>query len=327
MRTKWYDVAKIWDSYHPVESHNLKSIIQSHVEEKMSVGEKIIAEISEEIHRRFKVPEDQINALVVQTVEKELNARKPRPVVVKQKGKKEVKLDQVHGSFDTLLQLVACRVPIFITGPAGSGKTKAVEQVALALQLDFSAISVGPQTTQAHLMGYISATGSYVPTEFRKRFEHGGIFLIDEFDAGSPQVLTCLNSALSGSFCAFPDGMIKKHESFLCIATGNTYGNGANRIYVGRNQLDGATTDRFVFLEWDYCPKLERSLAYEFKDWYEHVLAVREKANHLGMRVVISPRATMYGAELLRAGIPKKDVEKMVLYKGLTEVDCKRLIA
>jgi hypothetical protein len=48
----------------------------------------------------------------------------------------------------------------------------------------------------------------------------------------------------------------------VCAAA-NTYGTGADALYVGRNQLDAATLDRFYVVEMDYDRKLEAKLAPE----------------------------------------------------------------
>ena len=79
-----------------------------------------------------------------------------------------------------------------------------------------------------------------------------------------------LNSALANGSCAFADGMVKRHEDFILIATANTFGNGANAQYVGRNQLDSATLDRFVTIEWGYDEELEMAIASD-KEWCETV--------------------------------------------------------
>ena len=52
--------------------------------------------------------------------------------------------------------------------------------------------------------------------------------------------------------------MVKRHPKFICIGAGNTYGTGPDRVYVGRQELDGASLDRFDFLEWAYDETLER---------------------------------------------------------------------
>jgi hypothetical protein len=160
----------------------------------------------------------------------------------------KVNAGKVHKSFEDLLITTQCRQHAFLTGAAGSFKTSSAEKVAEVLGLKCSAISVCAQTTASALLGYMSATGSYVETEFRKRYEQGGVFILDEIDNGNANVLAVLNSALANSYCAFPDGMVKRHEDFILVATANTYGTGANAQYVGRNALDAATLDRFNVL-------------------------------------------------------------------------------
>ena len=47
----------------------------------------------------------------------------------------------------------------------------------------------------------------------------------------------------------------------MFIAAGNTTGAGADMKFVGRNQLDGATLDRFVFVFWEYDEDFEVHVA------------------------------------------------------------------
>ncbi len=244
-------------------------------------------------------------------------ANQARPIEIKSKGKtKELKGVQ-HEQFDNLLKIVGANQAVLLVGPAGTGKSHAGETVAEALDLAFHAISVGSQTSKSDLIGYLTATGTYIRTQFREAYEHGGLFLLDEADAGNSNVLILLNAALSNGQMAFPDGMIKAHENFRMIGTANTYGNGASRQYVGRNQLDAATLDRFAVLDWNIDPKIEQSLAGtspEGKKWYNVVKAVRAKViDELDLRVVISPRATQRGAKLLAAGIGFDDVMRIAL--------------
>ncbi len=82
------------------------------------------------------------------------------------------------------------------------------------------------------------------------------MFLCDEIDAGNANVLATLNALLSQPIAAFPDGMVERHENFAFLAAGNTTGAGADMKFVGRNQLDGATLDRFVFVFWEYDEEL-----------------------------------------------------------------------
>lgn len=241
-----------------------------------------------------------------------------------------VTIDRVHKCLPKILRKLNRHLNVYMVGPAGSGKTTAAEQAAECLGLEFGFMSVGPQTTKSDIFGYMSAVGDYVHTEFRRRFEHGGVFLFDEIDAAHPGVLTQINAALAGSSCAFPDGMVKKHAEFRCVAAGNTFGTGADRKYVGRNKLDAASLDRFAFVEWPYDEGLELDIAKSLVDdeslateWAGYVRRVRKSVENLGFEHVVSPRATFGGVQLLEDGDDREDVESSILWKHLkpTEID------
>ena len=240
-----------------------------------------------------------------------------RPIEIKSNGKTKKLKGVQHAQFENLLKLVGAGQATLLVGPAGTGKSHAAETVADALSLSFHAISVGSQTSKSDLAGYMTATGEYVRTQFREAYENGGLFLLDEADAGNSNVLILLNAALSNGKMAFPDGMVDAHPDFRMVATANTYGNGASRQYVGRNQLDAATLDRFATLDWNIDDRIEAALAGTSeagKKWLRAVRAVRTKVlDELELRVVISPRATQRGALALEAGLPFDDVLKIAL--------------
>jgi MoxR-like ATPase len=231
-----------------------------------------------------------------------------------------------HCQTATLRQLLSSGQHCYLVGPAGSGKTTAAEKCAAALGLNFYCQSVGAQTTQAQLLGFINATGQYVPTHFRQAYENGGLFLLDEIDAGNANVLTALNAALANGICSFPDRMVKRHENFLCVAAANTFGTGADRQYVGRNQLDAASIDRFAFLEWPYDEKLESQLAGN-EEWTGYVQKIRKAVAALKIRHVVSPRASIQGAKLLSAGMNRAEVEEAVIWKGLDQPTRAKILA
>lgn len=221
-----------------------------------------------------------------------------------------------HMRFEQLLKTVSLGLAAMLVGPAGSGKTFASEQVAEALDLSFYAISVGSQTSKSDIIGYMNANGDYIRTQFRDAYEHGGVFLMDEIDAGNANVLVLLNSALAGSQAAFPDKMVTKHENFRFVATANTYGTGANRQYVGRNQIDAATLDRFVSITWPVDTALELSTVSHLSHgskWHRVVTTVRDLVESNAWRIVVSPRATIKGSHLLEAGLTIDEVIEMTL--------------
>lgn len=259
------------------------------------------------------------------TAEIEKNIHELREQMAKVEGKRiTIKTDRattridgiVHHNFEKLLTIVGCNIPVLMKGPAGSGKTHAAEMVAKALSLPFYAISVGAQTSESRIIGYMGATGEYVRTQFRDAYEHGGVYLMDEIDAGNANVLVTLNAALAGHYCAFPDKMVKRHDDFRFVATANTWGTGADRTYVGRNQLDAATLDRFANLEWP----IDELLEWSFVDgsplgdkWCGVVQTVRAAVRDKAYRIVVSPRATLRGMALLESGMKYEEVLEMTL--------------
>ena len=230
-----------------------------------------------------------------------------------------------HFRFPELLKALKTHQNVFLCGPAGSGKTTAARQCSNRLKFKDDQQQkfyfTGAISNEYKLLGYMDANGRYVSTEFRKAYENGGVFLFDEVDASFPQPLLAFNAALSGDQMDFPDGTVKKHKDFYCIATANTYGSGASRQYVGRNQLDAAFLDRFVFIDWPYDEELEKDMT-DNAEWAEYVQKVRHAIDKLGfgkmgVRHIVSPRATEKGAALLEAGIDRRRVEEMVIWKGL----------
>jgi MoxR-like ATPase len=176
------------------------------------------------------------------------------------------------------------------------------------------------------LIGFIDAGGTYHRTAFREAYEHGGVFLFDEIDASDADALTAFNAALANGHAVFPDTMVKRHPDFAAIAAGNTFGRGADRQYVGRNQLDAATLDRFQVFEIDYDNQLELAIAGN-DEWARYVQKVRAAIDKEKVRHVVSPRASIIGARFLAAGMARKQVEECCIWKGLDEAQRARINA
>ncbi|MFL0094385.1 AAA family ATPase [Tenacibaculum maritimum] len=241
--------------------------------------------------------------------------RKCLPFVnVKINESKPSEVGIVHYQFEELIAIVSTGLNVFLTGPAGSGKTTAANQCAKALNIDF--YFTGAIASEFKLTGFIDANGKIVSTEFRKAYEEGGLFLFDEIDGSFPQAVLAFNAALANDYMDFPDKRVKRHKNFYCIAAANTYGQGADRQYVGRNQLDAASIDRFIFTDWKYDETLERKLANNDK-WVDYVQSIRRIIEKKEIRHIVSPRASFYGAKLLKNNLNQELVESSVIWKGL----------
>lgn len=230
------------------------------------------------------------------------------------------KIPLVHKQFETLLNVAKIKgINVLLTGGAGLSKSTAVEQVADAFNLDLASISFSNQTTKTDLIGFVDANGIYRKSSFVDAFEKGKIFLADEMDACSANVLVLLNSAISNGFIETPDNkIIRVHDNFRFIATANTNLRGAKNGFSARNKLDSATIDRFAVIEWELDEELEQKLTNN-DGWLKIVRKCRDVASNNLEGVVITPRSSYDGAKLLKAGVPIDQVIKMTIVKAMGE--------
>jgi cobaltochelatase CobS len=225
-----------------------------------------------------------------------------------------VELGTVHYMQERLIRVLGAGCNVYLYGPAGSGKTTAGRKCADAFKLPF--YFTGKIDSEYLLLGFLTATGETVRTQFREAYERGGVFLFDEIDRSAPSAFTALNAALANGICAFPDGVIQMHPDFKCIAAGNTRMGGADNTYTAGQQQDASSIDRFAFIHWGYDEKLELALASD-KAWARLVQAVRAQCEARGINHLITPRATLDGCKLLAVGDTWEDAASAVLWKGL----------
>jgi len=238
-------------------------------------------------------------------------------ITVEYKAPDAVKqFDQAHPALADIIIWLDQGEPVMLVGPAGSGKTTLGMQAAEAKGVPF--YFTGAVQGDYKLNGYMDANGNYVRTTFREAYEHGGVFLFDEIDASHPSAIVAFNAALANGHHDFPDGMVKRHPDFHCIAAANTYGRGADRVYSGRNQLDGASLDRFSVIEVGYNTDLEFALGRDNPAWVEYVHQVRSAIDKTATRHVVGTRAIIKGIKGLAAGLPRDKVEDAVIWKGLS---------
>lgn len=252
-------------------------------------------------------------------------------ITIKDRDEQEmIKIEGAHPCFEQAREYIEAGENVALVGPAGTGKTTAAEMIAKALGLEFYPLSVGPQTSKSDLVGYSDAHGRPVRTPFWDAFEYGGLCLLDELDAGHAGVLTQINSPIANKRGVFGGStIIKGHEKFRLIAALNTFGMGASAQYVGRNQLDAATRDRFTWIKWGYDVALEQRIAAEYGqlDWCQYVHKVRKIAETNGLRVVVSTRAIISGARLLARGRKLDEVRAAVLFDKMSTDDVAKINA
>ena len=98
--------------------------------------------------------------------------------------------------------------------------------------------------SEGQITGRLIPTGDggkfeYQRSQFVEFYEEGGVFLLDEIDAADANVFLVLNQALANGHLPVPNRIgspqAMRHQDFVLIAAANTFGNGANRMYVRPN--------------------------------------------------------------------------------------------
>ena len=263
------------------------------------VKDKIFNAVQEEILRKYgPLPE---------IVEIRAPGKEPRPVT-----------GTFHEAFPTVVKLVNMDLPVYLSGEAGTGKNVICKQVAEALNIPFYFTNA---VTQEHkLTGFIDAGGHYHETQFYKAFKDGGLFFLDELDASIPEVLIILNAAIANRYFYFPTGKVTAHKDFRLIAAGNTFGTGADNVYSGRYNLDGASMDRFNVIPIKYSDKIERAITDNDKDLLDFCHAFRGLTKTSNINCIFSYRA-LDAITKLKEVLPIKVALKISLIKGMDKDD------
>jgi cobaltochelatase CobS len=266
---------------------------------------------------------------------KALETNKPKTIAVKfPDTPKQQNMGVQHEIFEDVLRWLTLGHNVSLVGPAGSGKTHMAHEIARAMGLEDKYYYTGAVLVKYDLLGYmnpqLNGDAKLVRTPFRDWYEHGGIFLFDELDSSDARAIVAFNAALDNGHCPFPDGIVQRHDYAFCMTAANTYGRGADRQYVGRNQLDAASRDRFIWLTMDYDSNLEKHIANcqnsEENRWLDSITAWRNAAYDLKVLHLISPRAVIRGLDGLRGGFKwTKKFEDATVWQGLDKTQIAKI--
>lgn len=288
----------------------------------------LVAQLAPSLSQTPALDVDAVREIVADEISK---ATLPAVVEIREGQQVRTVDGHAHKVLPQVIAAVSRGYHVLLVGPAGTGKSTIAQQVYAALGHDgpIPSVSFGPTTPTSKLFGFCDATGTYNGTPFRDSWDRGCPFLADELDNGHPGLVAELNQALSNGSAAFADGQQAKREGWGVIATANTFGRGGDRLFVGRNQLDAATLDRFLVIEVDYDETLEHSLALgrvaeTDRQQAEQIIATvrRHRSNVLEHRlpVVVSPRSVMAAVDLIcNAGWTLEQALESCYLGGLSE--------
>lgn len=222
-----------------------------------------------------------------------------------------------HEMFETILKYVTANVPVFMSGPAGTGKSSIAKSAASALDMDF--YFSGAVQDIYKFTGFVDANGHYSKTQFYDFCCNGGVFFLDEMDASIPEVLVALNAAIANRYFDFPCGKVELNENCRFICAGNTYGTGADAEYTGRYQLDAATLDRFAVVDIDYSKNIFNAVANGNKDLIAFIYDLRKACKAVGVNMILSYRCAQNVTAMESVGLDPASCIKQCIAKGLSK--------
>lgn len=210
----------------------------------------------------------------------QLAPREHKIVLSKPDGSQDVMEGIAHPCLQEVLDVLSIGDFPMLIGPSGCGKTVLAKQVADCLGGDFGFMNCSGGVTEGRIFGksipnVTTGREVYEPSRWVRMYERTDmptVFLFDEFDGNDENVLLSLNSALSVGEMDVPDSDRPTRRRGAdddgkwlhhVLATANTYGHGADRQYVGRNQLDLSTIERFVPIEMDYSDEIEEFIVLQ----------------------------------------------------------------
>lgn len=259
----------------------------------------------------------------------------PAPLPEPQEGKKR------HKMFGRVMRLVRAhqnsvkqgkkQINIWLSGPAGCGKTYLCEQIAEELGVPFYGPLIGAQIADVpDITGrktMVDGTQVYVPSCVVACLQSpiGGVCLLDEIDSvNDPALLGVLHSVLEGQELYVPSlGQVircEDPENTVFIAAANTWGRGADADYCGRARLDAAFLDRFACskIAMDYDESLEMRL-FE-PSCVRMVQAARKGVRAKKIKQIVSMRSSATLSALYEVGAGAAELLE-AFFEGWSEDD------
>lgn len=266
---------------------------------------------------------DTLQAAIVACKETIAASVQPRNVDIKfdvVKPRKAKKAKGLRHKFyeDLLFTLSGSTKKAFLVGPAGTGKTTLAEQVAEDLSLEFTSLSCTEGLSEVHVSGRPLPDGGFLEAQFLKVYENGGLILLDELDACDQNFALIFNAAIEQGWFPVPlrhdKPVARRHAECYIVCTANTFGNGADLQYAGRNQQDGALLSRFAGLTIyvSYDADLERAfgVALGVETWLPVYWGIQKNVGDYKVEQVVSPRWLLLACELRKKALDQgKDWE------------------
>jgi len=236
----------------------------------------------------------------------------------------------------SLMMAIEMRIPVYLWGHAGTGKTTVFEQIAARTKRPFFRVQHTANMEEEHIVGGWRLRDGKTffelgPLAMAMKF--GWFYMADEYDFGRPEVTSVYQAVLEGKPLVIKEAdeanrVIRPHPNFRIAGTGNTNGQGDEHgIYTGTNIQNSANYERFGVVE--QMPYMEKALEARLisqqagiavKDAAKLVdFATRIRQDFDGNKIgnPISPRSLIYAARIgvardnFRIGLEKAYINRL----------------
>lgn len=239
----------------PIYSKTAEALIAKHNKDSLKV-KKENSPNTGYLHEVFELPFSDREAfssvgnapIIIQTCEKAGN--------YSDEYIPEVNKDYVFNTKElkNVLLAIDMKIPIYVWGHKGSGKTELFEQICARTNRPLLRIQHTANTEESQIVG------QWVVRNGEMSFEYGPLplamingwtYLADEYDFAMPNVLSVYQAVLEGKPLMIKEApidmrIVKPHENFRFVATGNTNGTGDETgLYQGTTIQNSANYDRF----------------------------------------------------------------------------------
>lgn len=236
----------------------------------------------------------------------------------------------------SLMMGIEMRIPVYLWGHAGTGKTTIFEQIAARTRRPFFRVQHTANMEEEHIVGGWRLRDGKTFFELgplAMAMRYGWLYMADEYDFGRPEVTSVYQAVLEGKPLVIKEAdhenrVIRPHPNFCICGTGNTNGQGDETgLYTGTNLQNAANYERFGVVE--QMPYMEKKLearlvsqqaGIPLKDADKLVdFAARIRTEFDGGKLSnpISPRSLIYAAKIgvarsnYRIGLEKAFINRL----------------
>lgn len=167
----------------------------------------------------------------------------------------------------SLLMGIEARIPVYLWGHSGTGKTTMLEQICARTRRPMIRVQHTANMEEEHIVGGWRLRDGRTIFELgplAMAMKHGWTYLADEYDFGRPEVTSVYQAVLEYKPLVIKEAdaenrVIRPHPDFRIFGTGNTNGQGdESGLYQGTNLQNAANYERWGIVE--QMPYMDKAL-------------------------------------------------------------------